>query len=135
MHYNSKKMICFSLLLSLFIYLFIYFWLHWVFVAARGLSLAVLSRGYSLSQARAQTPTMAGRFLTTAPPGKSLFLSFAFLFKTSGKVKQVQLLPFENFMNFASLICRETKIDFGCLVIRFHHLCLESIMGEGIKCN
>ena len=30
-----------------FIYLFIYFWLHWVFVAARGLSLVVASRGYS----------------------------------------------------------------------------------------
>ena len=31
-----------------FIYLlFIYFWLHWVFVAAHGLSLVVLSRGYS----------------------------------------------------------------------------------------
>ena len=26
-----------------------YFWLHWVFVAAHGLSLAVTSRGYSLS--------------------------------------------------------------------------------------
>ena len=26
---------------------FIYFWLHWVFVAARGLSLVVASRGYS----------------------------------------------------------------------------------------
>ena len=29
-----------------FIYL-IYFWLHWVFIAARGLSLVVMSRGYS----------------------------------------------------------------------------------------
>ena len=28
--------------------LFIYFWLRWVFVAARGLSLVVVSRGYSL---------------------------------------------------------------------------------------
>ena len=28
-------------------YLFIYFWLHWVFVAARGLSLVVASGGYS----------------------------------------------------------------------------------------
>ena len=27
--------------------LFIYLWLHWVFVAARGLSLVVASRGYS----------------------------------------------------------------------------------------
>ena len=31
------------------VYLFIYlFWLHWVFVAARGLSLVVVSGGYSL---------------------------------------------------------------------------------------
>ena len=29
------------------IYLFIYFWLHWVFVAARGLSLVAASGGYS----------------------------------------------------------------------------------------
>ena len=28
-------------------YLFIYFWLHWVFVAARGLSLAAVSGVYS----------------------------------------------------------------------------------------
>ena len=34
-------------LISLFIYLFIYFWLRWVFVAARELSLVVVSRGYS----------------------------------------------------------------------------------------
>ena len=31
-----------------FIYLFIYFWLRWVFVAARGLSLVAASGGYSL---------------------------------------------------------------------------------------
>ena len=30
------------------IYLFIYFWLHWVFVAAHGLSLVVASGDYSL---------------------------------------------------------------------------------------
>ena len=30
-----------------FIYLFIYFWLRWVFVAARRLSLVAVSRGYS----------------------------------------------------------------------------------------
>ena len=30
--------------------LFIYFWLHWVFVAARGLSLVAASGGYSLLQ-------------------------------------------------------------------------------------
>ena len=29
------------------IYLLIYFWLHWVFVAAHGLSLVVASGGYS----------------------------------------------------------------------------------------
>ena len=29
------------------IYLFIYFWLHWIFVAARGLSLVAASGGYS----------------------------------------------------------------------------------------
>ena len=34
---------------KLFIYLFI-FWLHWVFVAARGLSLAAASGGYSSLQ-------------------------------------------------------------------------------------
>ena len=32
----------------IFIYLFIYFWLCWVFVAAHGLSLVAVSRGYSL---------------------------------------------------------------------------------------
>ena len=31
-----------------FIYLFIYFWLHWVFIAAYGLSLVAEIRGYSL---------------------------------------------------------------------------------------
>ena len=30
-----------------FIYLFIYFWLRWVFVAVRGLSLVAVSGGYS----------------------------------------------------------------------------------------
>ena len=34
----------------LHIYLFIYFWLRWVFVAARGLSLVAVSGGYSLLQ-------------------------------------------------------------------------------------
>ena len=33
-----------------FIYLFVCFWLHWVFVAARGLSLVAASGGYSLLQ-------------------------------------------------------------------------------------
>ena len=35
-------------LINLFIY--IYFWLRWVFIAALGLSLVVVSRGYSLLQ-------------------------------------------------------------------------------------
>ena len=39
-----------NFLKNLFIYLFIYFWLHWVFVAARGLSLVAESRGYSSLQ-------------------------------------------------------------------------------------
>ena len=110
----------------LFIYLFIHFWLRWVFIAARRLSLVAASRGYSslrcagfslrwllllrstgsrctgfsscgsralehrLSShgAWAQllrgmwdlpgpglepvSPALAGGFLTTAPPGKSL---------------------------------------------------------------
>ena len=36
----------------MFIYLASYFCLHWVFVAACGLSLAVASRGYSLVAVR-----------------------------------------------------------------------------------
>ena len=39
---------CVCLFFLIFIYVFIYFWLHWVFVAAHGLSLVVASRGYSL---------------------------------------------------------------------------------------
>ena len=38
----------FILLFFYFINLFIYFWLRWVFVAACGLSLVVVSGGYSL---------------------------------------------------------------------------------------
>ena len=34
----------------LFTYLFLYFWLHWVFIAVRGLSLVAASRGYSSLQ-------------------------------------------------------------------------------------
>ena len=118
---------CFLYLVYLFIYLFIYLWLHWVFVAACGLTLVTVSRGYSslwctgfslrwllllrstgsrragfsscgsralqrrLSScgARAQllrsmwdlpgpglepvSHALAGGFLTTASPGKSLF--------------------------------------------------------------
>ena len=37
----------------IFIYLFIYFWLHWVFIAVRGLSLVAASGGYSSLRARA----------------------------------------------------------------------------------
>ena len=37
----------FFLSFNTFIYLFIYFWLRWVFVAARGLSLVAVSGGYS----------------------------------------------------------------------------------------
>ena len=37
-------------LINLFIYLFIYFWLCWVLVSARGLSLVVASRGHSSTQ-------------------------------------------------------------------------------------
>ena len=36
-----------TIVFYLFIYLFIYFWLRWVFVAARGLSLVVVSGRYS----------------------------------------------------------------------------------------
>ena len=37
----------FFLIIYLFIYLFIYFWLCWVFVSVRGLSLVVVSGGHS----------------------------------------------------------------------------------------
>ena len=43
------KMLIFFLNESLFIYLFIYFWLCWVFVSVRGLSLVVASGGHSSS--------------------------------------------------------------------------------------
>ena len=39
--------LCLSFFLNKFIYLFTYFWLHWVFVAAHGLSLVAASGGYS----------------------------------------------------------------------------------------
>ena len=76
-------------------YLFIYLWLHWVFVTASGLSLVVVSRGYSivavcrLNSCSTEAPVplgmwnlpgpgiesvssaLAGKFLTTGPPGKS----------------------------------------------------------------
>ena len=100
-----------SFLFLKFIYLFIYFWLCWVFVSVRGLSLVAASGGHSSSwctglslsqplvaEHRLQTrrlsscgtqaqllrgmwdlprpglkpvsPALAGRFSTTAPPGK-----------------------------------------------------------------
>ena len=39
---------CLFFFFNKFIYLFIYFWLCWVFVAARRLSLVAASGGYSL---------------------------------------------------------------------------------------
>ena len=44
--YNNSLFLIFISL----IYLFIYFWLHWVFVAVRRLSLVVASRDYSSLQ-------------------------------------------------------------------------------------
>ena len=43
---NSRGVMFFFFILNLFI-LFIYFWLQWVFVAARRLSLVAVSEGYS----------------------------------------------------------------------------------------
>ena len=43
---DPEFMAAFFFFINLF-NLFIYFWLHWVFVAARGLSLVAASRGYS----------------------------------------------------------------------------------------
>ena len=43
---SSTKVIFFLIYIKLFI-LFIYFWLRWVFIAARGLSLVAPSGGYS----------------------------------------------------------------------------------------
>ena len=116
--YESVFVLFCFLFLKLFcslINLFIYFWLHWVFVAARGLSLVAASGGYfslrcacfslwwllllrstgsrcagfsscgtwalllrSMWDLRGPgfepvSPALAGGFLTTAPPGKSLF--------------------------------------------------------------
>ena len=45
-HLGPKLLATLELALSLLL-LFIYFWLHWVFVAARGLPLVAVSRGYS----------------------------------------------------------------------------------------
>ena len=45
-NYLLENWTCFIFLINVFI-LFIYFWLRWVFLAARGLSLVVASGGYS----------------------------------------------------------------------------------------
>ena len=97
-----------------YINIFIYLWLHWVFVAVRGLSLVAATRGYSSLRCagfslwwllllrsmgsrcagfsscgtwaqllrgmqdlpgpgfKPVSPALAGGFLTTAPPGKSI---------------------------------------------------------------
>ena len=52
-HWWSREILFFfflKVILNLFIYLFIYFWLCWVFVSVRGLSLVVASRGHSSSR-------------------------------------------------------------------------------------
>ena len=48
----SSLRLWFNTLSKTFIYLFIYFWLHWVFVAVHGLSLAGETRGCSSLQCR-----------------------------------------------------------------------------------
>ena len=45
----SSNLTSFFFFFNLFIYLFIYFWLCWVFVAARGLSLVAASGDYSVA--------------------------------------------------------------------------------------
>ena len=44
---DFKMCIFFIFIFYTFIYVFIYFWLHWVFVTARGLSPVAASGGYS----------------------------------------------------------------------------------------
>ena len=51
-HYSECVCVCKGVFVFVFLYnflfvLFIYFGLHWVFVAVRGLSLVVVSKGYS----------------------------------------------------------------------------------------
>ena len=136
--------------------LFIYFWLHWVFVAARGPPLVAASRatpwcgarashcgGWSRCRAwaldcrlsscgeRAQllrgmwdlpgaglkpmSPALAGGFLTTAPPGKSL------IFVSDFKIhKRPQILPrtcfyayFLNWVFFRALDAKKVKNPFS----------------------
>ena len=76
-----------------FFFFFVNFWLHWVFVAAHGLSLAAATRGYSSLQSmgsrqaglvapqhvgsswtrdQIHTPCVGSTVLTTGPPGKFL---------------------------------------------------------------
>ena len=109
---SIKSLLVTYFFLNKFIYLFIYFWLCWVFVSVRGLSLVAASGGHSSSRCtglslsrplllrstgsrragsvvvahgpscpaacgifpdRGSNPCpLAGGFLTTAPPGKSL---------------------------------------------------------------
>ena len=47
---KSQCCLCFFFFFLIFIYLFIYFWLCWVFVSVRGLSLVAVSRGHSSSR-------------------------------------------------------------------------------------
>ena len=120
----------------IFIYLFIYFWLCWVFVSVRGLSLVAASGGHSSSRCvglslsrplllrstgsrragsvvvahgpswsrgmwdlprpglEPVSPALAGRFSTTAPPGKPgyLFLNEENSSKTKFKEKNGLIL-------------------------------------------
>ena len=46
----SGRRTFYFILFYLFIYLFIYFWLCWVFISVRGLSLVAASRGHSSSR-------------------------------------------------------------------------------------
>ena len=43
---EGKRKTFIFLILKIFFFNFFYFWLHWVFVAARGLSLVAVSRGH-----------------------------------------------------------------------------------------
>ena len=49
-HYKQHSFLHYIFFKNLFILFIYYFWLHWVFVAARRLSLAAASGGYSLLQ-------------------------------------------------------------------------------------
>ena len=48
--HDLKKKVFFVFFFNTFVYLFIYFWLRWVFVSVRGLSLVVASGGHSSSR-------------------------------------------------------------------------------------